>query len=151
MMSAKVIKWTKRGKIFVPSGNGFFKTHATRPIPYRLNSEVLRIFFSSRDDDDRMLPTFFDVDIRNPSNILNVSRGPLVNLGDPGTFDDSGVTLGSIIECKGNIYIYYTGWKRRRIVSFELSIGLLCWDKNANFFRRVFSGPILAKTRIIRS
>jgi hypothetical protein len=145
MMGAGAIKWSKRGRIFVPPGDGFFKTHAARPIPYRLNGEALRIFFSSRDDDDRMLPTFIDVDIRNPSKILHVSKDPMVSLGEPGTFDDSGVTLGSILEHDGDVYLYYTGWKRRRTVSFELSIGLLHWDKKTNAFRRVFSGPILGQ------
>jgi hypothetical protein len=147
MMGVGAIKWSKRGRIFVPSGNGFFKTHAARPIPHRLNNEVLRIFFSSRDDDDRMLPTFVDVDIRNPSNILYVSKEPMVNLGEPGAFDDSGVTLGSILDHNSNVYLYYTGWKRRRTVSFELSIGLLHWDKKTNAFRRVFSGPILGQDK----
>ena len=45
-------KWHKKGLIYCPSGDGFFKTHATRPVPYQLNDEVLRIFFCSRDDDE---------------------------------------------------------------------------------------------------
>jgi len=147
MKSAGAIKWSKRGRIFSPSGEGFFKTHATRPIPYQLNNEVLRIFFSSRDDDDRMLPTFVDVDICDPSKILNVSTEPLINLGDPGAFDDSGISLGSILDHNSDVYLYYGGWKRRRVVSFELSIGLLHWDKKASTFRRVFSGPILAQDK----
>jgi hypothetical protein len=147
MAAKRAVEWRKRGRIFVPSGEGFFKTHAARPIPYRLNSEVLRIFFSSRDDDDRMLPTFVDVDIRDPSRILHLPKEPLVGLGEPGAFDDSGVTLGSIFEHDSDVYLYYTGWKRRRTVSFELAIGLLHWDKKTNAFRRVFTGPVLGQDK----
>jgi len=143
-----MVEWKKMGRIFVPSGTGFFKTHAARPVPYRLNDEVLRVFFSSRDHDDRMLPAYIDVDIRDPSRIIDIGEQPLVGLGEPGTFDDSGVTLGSMIEHEGAAYFYYTGWKRRRsAVSFELSIGLLHWDRGSNAIRRVFSGPILAQDR----
>lgn len=143
-----MIEWTKMGRIFVPSGRGFFKTHATRPIPCRLSDEVLRIFFSSRDHDDRMLPTFIDVDARDPSKILRECEEPLVGLGEPGAFDDSGVTLGSIVERDGDAYLYYTGWKRRRAsVSFELSIGILLWTRKADTFKRLFQGPILGQDK----
>jgi hypothetical protein len=141
------IAWRKQGRIFVPSGEGFFRTHAARPIPYQLNDEVLRIFFSSRDHDDRMLPNYIDVDIRNPSRIVQESKAPLIDLGAPGAFDDSGVTLASLVECDGTVYLYYTGWKRRRTVSFELSVGLFQWDRKTDAFRRVFSGPILGQDR----
>ena len=63
------IQWKKKGFIYAPSGNGFFKTHATRPIPYKINDQVLRIYFSSRDSEDRPLPTFIDVDIKDPQKI----------------------------------------------------------------------------------
>jgi hypothetical protein len=147
MASAAAVDWHKQGRIFVPSGEGFFKTHAARPIPYRLSSEVLRIFFSSREADDRMLPSFVDVDLRNPSRILRVSEQPLIGLGEPGTFDDSGVTLGSLVERGSDVYLYYTGWKRSRTVGFELSIGILRWDRKNNTWQRLFTGPILAQDR----
>jgi hypothetical protein len=148
MADLGAIEWHKKGRIFVPSGDGFFKTHATRPIPYPLSSEVLRVFFSSRDHDDRMLPTFVDVDIRNPSKLLHVPKEPMVNLGEPGAFDDCGVTLACTLEHGSDVYLYYTGWKRRRsTVSFELSIGLLHWEKKTDAFRRVFSGPILGQDK----
>jgi hypothetical protein len=143
-----MVNWTKMGRIFVPSGEGFFKTHAARPIPYRLNEDVLRIFFSSRDHDDRMLPTFIDVDVRDPAKVVNGPAQPLLQLGEPGTFDDSGVTLGSIVSAPDATRIYYTGWKRRRAsITFELSIGVLEWDRRADSYRRVYQGPIVAQDR----
>lgn len=95
-----------------------------------------------------MLPNFIDVDIRNPSRIVSECDAPLVDLGGPGTFDDSGVTLASLVERDGTVCMYYTGWKRRRTtVSFELSVGLLQWDRTTDAFRRAFSGPILGQDR----
>jgi hypothetical protein len=142
------ITWKKQGLLYVPKGDGFFKTHAARPIPYQIDDKVLRIYFSSRDSDDRMLPTYMDVDIKNPSKILHINEQPLLNLGRIGTFDDSGVTLGCILNYKNEIFAYYTGWKRRRInVTFEMSIGL-CKIKHPDMvFERVFEGPILAQDK----
>src|SRR6266566_389470 len=140
------VNWEKKGLIYCPSGNGFFKTHAARPIPYVLDDTTLRLFFSSRDHDDRMLPAFIDVDLRNPSRILNSCDEPLIGLGEPGTFDDSGVTLASTITHQGKTYFYYTGWKRRRsTVSFELSIGVMLWNAERTRFERIFQGPIVGQ------
>jgi hypothetical protein len=141
------IHWEKRGRIYCPDGKGYFKTHATRCIPHRLNEDILRLFFSSRDADDRMLPTFIDVEVRDPSIIRKVCDVPLVGLGEPGTFDDSGVTLGSLVDLGETVFIYYTGWKRRRVVSFELSIGVISWDRKSNTFSRLFQGPILSQDK----
>jgi hypothetical protein len=141
------INWEKKGLIYCPDGSGFFKTHAARPIPYRLNEDTLRLFISSRDADDRALPGFIDLDLRDPARIVRVCNDPLIGLGDPGTFDDSGITLGSVVEFDNRVLFYYTGWKRRRVVSFELSIGIILWDKASDCFSRIFQGPILAQDR----
>lgn len=141
------LQWKKEGLIYCPSGEGFFKTHAARPITCLVSENVLRIFFSSRDFDDRMLPTFMDVELSNPLNVLSLCDFPLIELGEPGTFDDSGITLASMVEYGDNIFMYYTGWKRRRVVSFELSIGMLIWNKRREEFNRFSLGPILAQDR----
>jgi hypothetical protein len=142
-----VYTWEKRGLIFAPSGDGFFKSHAARPVPFPLRDGVIRLFFSSRDHDDRMLPAFVDVDANEPSRILAAADGPLIGLSAPGTFDDSGMTLGSAVRVGAEVYLYYTGWKRRRVVSFELSIGVLRWDGRSDRIERMFAGPILAQDR----
>ncbi|MBM4423649.1 MAG: hypothetical protein FJ030_09690 [Chloroflexi bacterium] len=142
------VHWEKKGLIYVPSGDGFFKTHATRPIPYHIDDKVLRIYFSSRDSDDRMLPTYIDVDIENPARILFVNREPLLGLGKPGTFDDSGISLGCMVDYEDEILAYYNGWKRRRVnVTFELSIGLCRVKRPHMTFERAFEGPILGQDK----
>lgn len=141
------IKWEKKGLIYCPSGRGFFKTHATRPLAWNNGDGTLRLFYSSRDDDDRMLPTIIDVEGDNPCHIIKVHDRPLIGLGEPGTFDDSGVTLGSVLQYENGLRFYYTGWKRRRVVSFELSIGVLQWEPGSESLERVYQGPLLGQDR----
>jgi len=141
------VHWEKKGLIYVPSGEGVFKTHATRPIPYQINEQVLRIYFSSRDDDDRPLPTFIDVDIKDPHKIFHVNNEPVLSLGRAGTFDDSGITLSCILENEIGVFGYYSGWKRRRVVSIEPSIGLCRMKRPDMVAERVFEGPILAQDK----
>lgn len=138
----------KNGTYICPTRRCFFKTHAARPIPFQIDDKILRIYFTSRDSDDRPLPTYIDVDIKNPSKILHINDKPLLNLGRLGTFDDSGITLACMLEHKGKILIYYSGWERRRYnVTFELSIGLAIARFPDMTFKKVFEGPILAQDK----
>ncbi len=46
-----MIRWEKRGRIFVPDGCiPWMRSHATLPVAHRLNDSVLRIHFAGRDD-----------------------------------------------------------------------------------------------------
>jgi hypothetical protein len=140
------IAWTKRGRIFVPSGQGIFKTHATRPIPYLRRNGTLRLFFSSRSEEDIPYPTFIDINPEKPSEIVAVNDTALMPLGRMGAFDDSGITPVSILRLDGEDRLYYVGWKRRRIgVSIEASIGLAYLRSDGDDLVRAYEGPILAQ------
>ena len=92
------VHWSKKGLIYCPIGEGFFKTHASNPIVTTTAEGNLRLYYSSRDYDDRYLPTFIDVDGDNPTKILHISDSPLSTLGSPGKFDDSGIAIASTVE-----------------------------------------------------
>jgi hypothetical protein len=139
-------RWEKRGRIFSREGGGFFKSHATRPIPYRLADGRLRIFFSSRCGDDMPHPAFIDVDPADPARVLAVAETPLLPLGRPGTFDDSGITPVSILRSPDGDLMYYVGWKRRRYgVTIETSIGVAEIVAGGDRLAKRFEGPILAQ------
>ncbi|WP_434687157.1 hypothetical protein [Pseudanabaena minima] len=145
----KLPKWEKQGKIFSRENGDFFKSHAMRVIPYLRKNGVLRLFFSSRCINDMMHPTYIDVNPENPKEIIGICEHSLLKIGNPGLFDDSGITLASIVRNKNasdKDYIYYTGWKRRRYgIPFELSIGVASIKEDGDILEKVFSGPILAQ------
>ena len=143
----KLPKWHKKGLIYKCDGQNFFKTHCTRPIPFLINEDRLRIFFSSRDERDMPYPTFIDVLPYDPSVILHVNDAPLLELGKTGTFDDSGITPVSILEEKGrNPLMYYVGWKRRRYgVTIETAIGVAEMNHDGSKIKRIYEGPIIGQ------
>lgn len=141
-------RWEKRGLIFARTGGEFFKSHTTRPIPHLLGDGTLRIFFFSRCANDTMHPTFIDVDAADPSRVLSISEFPIMPLGRPGTFDDSGISPGSILHVGGRTLAYYTGWKRRRLVNFELSIGVAELVDGHQRMERIFEGPLIGQDRV---
>jgi hypothetical protein len=142
-------RWHKRGRIYHRDGGQFFKTHTTRPIPYKLNENRLRVFFSSRCAEDIPHPTFIDVDPSDPSIILEVCERPLLPIGRPGTFDDSGITPVSIIRLPIGDLMYYVGWKRRRYgVTIETSIGVAKMVDCGKVLVKLFEGPIISQDTI---
>ena len=142
----KLPKWEKKGRIFTREGGSFFKSHAMRVVPYLKKNGVLRLFFSSRCENDMMHPTFVDVNPRNPSEIFYINETPLMSIGKLGTFDDSGITLASIARIQGIDYFYYTGWKRRRYgVPFDLAIGVARMKFDGDIIERIFQGPIISQ------
>ena len=69
------------------------------------------------------------------------------NLGDIGTFDDSGV-LTSCLETDGDRrLLFYTGWSRGVTVPFYLAGGLAISEGNARF-RRASRAPLLERTDV---
>lgn len=74
-----------------------------------------------------------------------VEPDPCLDLGTPGTFDDSGV-VGSCLVREGDVtWLYYTGWIRRVTVPFQLASGL-ARREGAGPFVRVSRAPILERT-----
>lgn len=142
-------KWQKKGLIYKCEGRPFFKTHSTRPIPFLINNQKLRIFFSSRDERDIPYPTFIDVLPSDPSTVLHINDQPMIELGKIGTFDDSGITPVSILQEEGkNPLMYYAGWKRRRYgVTIEASIGVLEMSTDGSSISRMFDGPLIGQDR----
>lgn len=148
MITFRFPKWIKRGLIYNCDNRPFFKTHATRPIPFLINASRLRLFFSSRGSDDMPYPTFIDVDPNDPKRVLTVNESPLMALGRPGTFDDSGVTPVSILKKDNVALMYYVGWKRRRYgVSIETSIGVAELSEDGASLERAFQGPLIGQDR----
>jgi hypothetical protein len=140
--------WEKHGQIYNCSDRPFFKSHATRPIPFLVDQNRLRLFFSSRNVEDIPYPTFIDVDPRDPKRILDINEKPLMSLGKVGSFDDSGITPVSILRKNDENLMFYVGWKRRRYgVTIETSIGVAKLTKDAQSIERLFEGPIIGQDR----
>ncbi len=119
------MKWHKVGRIFDPSSRDYwFKSHASNPFAINISEEVFRVFFSSRDDNNRSHIGYVDIDLGNNFSIVNISEKPLISPGEPGLFDDSGCSMGCIIPYKNQYYLYYVGWNLRITVPWQNSIGL---------------------------
>ncbi|MEW6689578.1 MAG: hypothetical protein AB1452_10870, partial [Pseudomonadota bacterium] len=83
------MKLDKLGRIFVSTGQyPWMASHAQVPIAEHLRDDLFRIYFTSRDHQNRSHITWLEIDIREPQHILRLAEAPLLGPGPAGTFDD---------------------------------------------------------------
>jgi hypothetical protein len=104
-----------------------------------------RVYWSGRDGQGRARIAFFEADLREPGKVLAVSDRPVVDLGELGAFDDSGVTTSCLVSHEGRKFLYYTGWSLGVTVPFYLSIGVAVSDDGGETFQRPSPAPILSR------
>lgn len=142
------MKWEKLGLIFDPKVLSERNlTAALMPIAEILDETngLVRIYFSPRDTKNRSEVHYFDIEIENPKDILRISESPLLTHGKLGTFDDSGITLGSIVNSKDRKFLFYTGWNLTVNVPMNNSIGAAIMNESG-IFCRLGDGPVMTRT-----
>jgi hypothetical protein len=140
------VQWKKLGKVFSPSGEvEWMHSHASVPIAEHVESDVFRIYFSSRDTRNRSHTGFVVVDISRPDKILDISASPVLSPGRLGEFDDSGAMATWLTRTGSSRFLYYIGWNLSVTVPFRNSIGLAV-SNNQGPYLRYADGPILDRT-----
>lgn len=140
------MKWTKKGLIFCPSNNyDWMRTHAALPIADHVKDDIFKIYFSSRDSQNRSFTTFLEIDITNPKKILHLSKKPIISPGEIGSFDDSGAMGSCLVNFDEKKYLYYIGWNLGKTVPYRNSIGLAISNDDGNTFEKFSEGPILER------
>jgi len=146
-MEKKTNVWKKEGIIFDPKMSSISKpwmaSHGYIPTPYVINDKTIRIYVSFWDKTKEGRIGFVDVDIANPFNILGISERPALDIGGPGTFDDSGVSPLTVLDVEDKLYLYYAGWQLSHKVRYFLFSGLAVSHDKGISFQRTGNVPIL--------
>ena len=138
--------WLKIGKIFDVNKFKIDYHFSSVPFGFWLNSDVMRIYFSSRTEENISIP--FRIDY-NFSKMI-IEEGPIkidLEKGELGLFDDSGVMPSSLVIVDDVIYMYYIGWNLGVTVPFRNSIGLAKSFDNGKTFIKSYKGPIIDRTK----
>lgn len=137
------MKWKKLGLIFAPSGELWWaRSHAFIPTAERLD-HCIRIYYTALDENKFGRIGYVDLDIDNPKNILHFIKEPVLDIGEIGSFDDSGVNASCVINVDKKKYLYYIGWQRTKRVPYMLFSGLAISDDQGKSFRRYSGVPVL--------
>lgn len=141
------MNWRKRGLVYVPDGQLWWaRVGAQLPTADLIGSDVLRIYFASKDDHGFGRTGFVELDARDPSRVLHVGQEPVLDLGELGTFDDSGACPSTVVPFQGQRYLYYQGFQRSHRVPYLTFTGLAIADENSSSFRKYSRVPITDRT-----
>ena len=104
-----------------------------------------RLYVAVRDGDGRAriarAPIAFG---DGTARVGEIEPEPVLDLGDLGTFDDSGVMPSALVRGEGGqVRLYYTGWAKGVTVPFSLFVGLAVSDDDGATFRRHSRAPLL--------
>lgn len=140
--------WQKEGRIFVPEEYSlpWMSSHAAVPLAQHLGEDCYRVYFSPRDAKNRSQISYFEIDIKNPSNILKISDQPVLSPGSPGTFDDAGTMTSWLVNCRDEKWMYYIGWNLSVEVPFRNALGLAVSHDAGHTFERYSEGSILDRS-----
>jgi hypothetical protein len=148
VVNSAIRKWEKRGLIFSADGRyPWMTSHAQVPLIDEVTSGILRLYYGTRDRLNRTVTSYIEVSADDPSKILYVHDKPILDLGELGCFDDSGVMPSWIVNHQGDKYFYYIGWNVGTTVPYRNSIGLAISRDDGKTFERMFTGPVLDRTR----
>ncbi len=138
--------WKKLGRVFCPNGEReWMASHAAVPIAENIGDDLFKIYFSSRDSNNRSFTGYVIIDINQPDTILSLSEQPVLSPGSLGEFDDSGAMATWLTTHENKKYLYYIGWNLGVTVPFRNAIGLAIHDGNEQF-QRAFDGPIVDRS-----
>ena len=132
------------GRIFCPAANyAWMHSHAQNPVASHLREELYRVYFSCRDAQNRSSVAFVDIDLREPTRVMRISDKPVLGPGPVGGFDDSGVSMGSLVQYGEQLRLYFLGWNLGVTVPWRNSIGLAVRPDEDSEFERVSPAPVL--------
>jgi hypothetical protein len=140
------MKWEKRGLIYAPAGDAWWaRSYAHLPTVDVLDDETIRVYFASLDERQFGRIGYVDLDSSEPKRILHIATTPVLDIGEPGTFDDSGVNPSCVVSLDGKKYMYYIGWQRCERVPYMLFAGLAIAE-DGKTYRKISRVPILDRT-----
>jgi len=143
------MNWNKQDTAFEPNGEPeWMQSHAALPVAHRISGDQYRVYFASRNQDNKSQIGYVRIDITDPTTVLAVSEEPVVELGDRGTFDDSGVFPSAVVEVDGRIYLYYVGWMQGQTVPFYGMIGLAISEDGGETFHKHSRAPLVPRSPV---
>ena len=140
------MKWIKLGRIIEPRRDlWWMRSHVMVPVAAPASGDVIKVYFSGRDDRNCSHIGFAEVDLSHPIRV-DIHPEPVLSPGELGCFDDNGVTPSWIVDNDEAIFLYYIGWKPRSTTRMSVVAGLAASGDGGNTFRRVSRAPILPLT-----
>ncbi|WP_026345421.1 glycoside hydrolase family protein [Novispirillum itersonii] len=146
-MTRAPLHWEKLGRILDQNSLDlpWFKRNVMVPVPYLRRDGVLRIFLSLCDQDNVSRIGYVDVNPNNPQEILGYSRTPVLDIGVPGAFDDSGVLPASLVVDGDRLVLFYSAYQLLKKAPYAIFTGMAVSTDDGDSFTRLSGVPVLER------
>ena len=115
--------------------------------PFRLSDSVLRVYVTCLDDAGRGRPTYVDLSTEDPTRVLGKADVALLEPGEPGTFDDNGLMVTSVVRAAdGRMFMYYAGFELCTHIRYRIFTGLAISEDGGGSFSRFRRNPVLDRS-----
>jgi hypothetical protein len=143
------MKWIKHGLVFTAGGQReWMVSHAANPVAESLGGDRFRVYFGCRDEHNRSHVGWVEMEIGERVRVLALAGEPVVAPGPPGSFDDSGASMGCLVADGRRRCLYYVGWNLGVTVPWRNSIGLAVSDGEGEPFVKVSRAPIVDRSDV---
>ena len=141
------MRWRRLGLVVRPNGSWWSRTHAYLPTAEVLpGGKTIRVYYSGWDEHKRGRIGFADLDSTNPQHLLRQTSEPILELGEPGCFDDRGVIPSCVLTRGGQKYMYYIGFQLTQTVPYMIFSGIARFIDNGTRLERLGRVPVLDRT-----
>tara|TARA_B100000674_G_C37933304_1_gene959030 strand:+ start:154 stop:1083 length:930 start_codon:yes stop_codon:yes gene_type:complete len=140
-----MFSWKKLGLVFTPSISCY--TSCMVPTPVLVNDQLARCFYTACDSSGIGRVFYYDFNPEDPTQIYAVSSTPVLDIGQPGFFDENGVLCCSVVKITSDIYyMYYVGFELGTKIRYRLLTGLAVSYDSGITFNRYSLCPILERS-----
>lgn len=142
------MKWNKKGLICNSDTFklSWYRKNSMTPLPYLLNNSTIRLYLTMCDELNIGRIGYIDLNINNPSKIIDYSRNPVLDIGAEGLFDEHGVLPTSLLKENNKLYLYYSAYQKQISIPYTIFSGLAISEDRGNTFVRTSKVPILDRT-----
>jgi hypothetical protein len=147
----KIMKWKKIKHLFAPNNEyPWMHSHAANPFVEILPNDKWLIYFTSRNKENQSHISALIISPKDDFKVETICPRPLVSPGELGLFDDSGTSMGFLLEIQNQKYLYYLGWNLKVTVPWLNTIGLAISTSISNdgfpIFQKYSLAPLLDRS-----
>lgn len=143
------LAWQKSGRLFHAEGQRpWMQSHTALPTPLPLADGRVRIYFGTRDAEQRPHVGWLEAELGKTPRVVKVAAEPALGPGPPGHFDDNGVYPGPVVRREGRLWMYYVGRSNGTPPLYYMAIGLAVSDDGGVTFERARQAPLLARSEV---
>jgi hypothetical protein len=136
-----VKRWRRIGRVGVGGESG-----GMLPTPVVIAPATIRVYLGVLDATTVSRVTYVDVDAHEPTRIVRAAPRPVLDVGEPGMFDDNGVSPGCAVAVGSELWLYYLGYQQGRRARFTILTGLAVSRDGGETFARAQRVPVLDRT-----